>query len=81
LLKEGNNLGLGKKGGMTENQDIGNGHIRIPIPLATIGFPIFSFQISPFIVKDISEMDKSEILYIQDLNPFPICPFPVCPFL
>jgi hypothetical protein len=40
---------------MTENQDIGNGHIRILIPLATIGFPI-----SPFIAIDISEMDISE---------------------
>jgi hypothetical protein len=29
---------------------------------------------------DISEMDLSEIRYIQDLNPFPKCPFPVCPF-
>jgi hypothetical protein len=66
---------------MTGNQDIGNGHIRIAIPLATIEFPIYPFLICPFIAMDKSEMDISEIRYIQDLNPFSICPCPVCPFL
>jgi hypothetical protein len=55
--------GSGKKGGMTENQDIGNGHIGILIPLAAIRFPIYPFLICPFIVMDISEMDLSEIRY------------------
>ncbi len=49
-------MGSGKKGGMTENQDFGNGHIGIPIPLATIGFPIYPFPICPFIAMGISEM-------------------------
>jgi hypothetical protein len=34
----------GKKGGMTENGHTGNGHIRFPIPLATIFFPYTHFQ-------------------------------------
>jgi hypothetical protein len=57
-------LGPGKKGGMTENQDIGNGHIDIPIPLATIGFLIYPFLICLFRAMDISEMEiygKSDI--------------------
>jgi hypothetical protein len=37
-------LGLGKKGGMMENQYIGNGNIRIPIPLATTGNRYTHFQ-------------------------------------
>jgi hypothetical protein len=61
-------MGSGKKGGMTENQDIGNGHIRIPIPRATIGFPINPFLISPFLDIDISEMDISEIQSISVMS-------------
>jgi hypothetical protein len=53
-------LGSDKKGGMTKNQDIGNGHIGIQIPLATNGFPIYPFPTCPFIAMDISEMDISE---------------------
>jgi hypothetical protein len=37
---------LGKKGGVTEKQDIRNGHIRISIPIG-LSFPICPFPIYP----------------------------------